>query len=63
MCHGFEEWVLESGPLDNNGKSQKREVREAELSQTDRSEECGYIAFIDDSLLKDNKEESKCKED
>ena len=62
MRHGFGESVLEWGP-GNNGKGPKRELREAGLSQTDRSEVCVYIAICDDSLLKDSKDENKCNED
>ena len=60
---GMEEWVLEYGPLGNNGKGQKRDLREAALSRVDRAEERGYVAVVDDALLKDSKDESKCNED
>jgi hypothetical protein len=63
MRFGFEEWVLEWGPLGNNGKGQKRELRETALSRTDRGEEAGYIAVCDDSLVKDTKDENRCNED
>ena len=60
---GMEEWVLEYGPLGNNGKGQKRELREAALGKIDRVSELGYVAVCDASVLKDAKEESKCNED
>lgn len=63
MREGFEEWLLEWGPLGNNGKGQKRELREAALSRVDRAEERGYIAVVDAALLKDAKDENRCNED
>ena len=63
MRAGFEEWVLEWGPLGNNGKGQKRDLREAAMSRVDRVEERGYVAVVDASLLKDSKEENRCNED
>lgn len=63
MRVGFEEWVLEWGPLGNNGKGQKRDLREVAMSRVDRVQERGYIAVVDSALLKDNKNENKCNED
>ena len=47
---GLEEYLIEYGPLGNNGKGQKRALREYVLGLADRSGEgsSGYVAVVND---------------
>ena len=60
---GFEEYVVEWGPLGNNGKGQKRSLREKVMGTCDRSTSSGYVAVVTAALLKDSLDDSKPCED
>ena len=63
MRAGFEEYVIEWGPLGNNGKGQKRALRECVMGLADRLTGGGYVAVVSSSLLKDTGDEIKPNED
>jgi len=68
MRAGFEEYVLEWGPLGDNGKGTRRSVREAVLSNADRQRSIGYSAVVESALVRNafdmnapNEDLVKCK--
>jgi hypothetical protein len=52
MRTGQEEYALEWGPLDNNGKGQRRALREFILGHSNRSTDRGYVSIISPTILK-----------
>jgi hypothetical protein len=63
MRADHEEYVLEWGPLGNNGKGQRRLLREHILGHSNRGKDRGYVSVISPSILKAPLDTSKACED
>ena len=52
MREGFEEYLLEFGPLGDNGKGTRRALREKVLGLRDRRLQKGYAAVVESALVR-----------